>query len=89
MSANKSIAKDIVSLGITRYINIVFRSLIRKALKNVETYMLLYVLKIIQNTAILDREVANDYILARESKSSIVEDFKTQIIVSVVEKIFA
>jgi len=51
--------------------------------------MLLYVLKIIQNTAILDREVANDYILARESKSSIVEDFKTQIIVSVVEKIFA
>jgi len=81
VSANKSIAKDIVSLGITRYINIVFRSLIRKALKNVETYMLLYVLKIIQNTAILDREVANDYILARESKSSIVEDFKTQIIV--------
>jgi len=79
ISGNKTIAKELVDLGITKYINIIFKPFVRKTLNEQETYQLLHILKLIQNTSVLGEEVANEYILAKDSKISALEDIKEQI----------
>jgi len=81
ISGNKAIAKELVELGITKYISIIFKPFVRKTLNEPETYQLLYILKLIQNTAVLGEDIANEYNIAKESKISVLEDIKTQITV--------
>lgn len=83
-------AKEIWRLQISEYINTIFRCLNQddsskgrdtkmKDSGFLETHQLLYLLKIVQNTANLGEYVVNDYIHPKRDKKSIFTELQTQI----------